>query len=188
MRINHDGKVGIGTTAPIRPLDVHGGGLAITGTVQNNQLIQISPNGTQYCWQFANISDTVNYGMVFMKQGDQMLTLDTSGGVFTGNVTAYSDRRLKTDIERIDNALDKVGHLSGYTFRRTDHDTERRQTGVIAQEVEQVLPEVVTESQDGIKSVAYGNMVGLLIEAIKELHAEVDYLRSELEKRDASSN
>ena len=108
-----------------------------------------------------------------------------SGGNTTanGDVTAYSDRRLKTNIKTIDNALDKVSSLRGVTYNRIDmDDTTKRHTGVIAQEVEEVLPEVVKTGDDGIKSVSYGNMVGLLIEAIKELRAEVQDLKSQLNK------
>jgi hypothetical protein len=100
--------------------------------------------------------------------------------VMLGNITAYgsttapSDIRLKTNITRIENALDKVCQLGGYTFDRTDRVTTR-QTGVIAQEVQKVLPEAIVQLQDENKTltVAYGNMVGLLIEAIKELREEI---------------
>ena len=91
----------------------------------------------------------------------------------TGNITAYSDLRLKTEIDTIDSALEKVSHIRGVTFTMNDE----RGTGVIAQELEQVLPEAVFDNEDGMKSVAYGNMVGLLIEAIKELKAEVEELK-----------
>jgi hypothetical protein len=99
------------------------------------------------------------------------LVLTNAGNLTaTGNVTAYSDARLKTDIETLDNALDKVTKLRGVSYKRLD--TQEAGIGVIAQEIENVLPEVV---QDGAyKSVAYGNVVGLLIEAIKELKAQVD--------------
>lgn len=96
-----------------------------------------------------------------------------------GNVTAYSDSRLKKNIAKIDNALDKVNQLSGYTFDRIDVDIPR-QTGVIAQEVLKVLPEAVTGSEETTYSVAYGNMMGLMIEAIKELNAKVEDLQKQL--------
>ena len=68
--------------------------------------------------------------------------------------------------------------MRGVTFNRTDFDGEK-QMGVIAQEVEKIIPEVVKEddSEDKIKSVAYGNMVGILIEAVKELKAEIEELK-----------
>ena len=114
--------------------------------------------------------------------GITALTLDMSAAgaaTFNNDVTAFSDERLKENIETIPNALDKVCQMRGVTFNRTDFDGEK-QMGVIAQEVEKVIPEVVREdeSEDKIKSVAYGNMVGVLIEAIKDLKAEVDELKN----------
>lgn len=107
----------------------------------------------------------------------------------SGNVTAYSDIRVKTNIEPIPNALEKVKQLGGYTFDRTDVDycedtgeptTPIRQTGVIAQEVLAVLPEAVTGDEETHYSVAYGNMVGLLIEAIKEQQNQIDALKEQI--------
>jgi len=86
----------------------------------------------------------------------------------SGDITAFSDERLKSDIETIDNALDKVMNMRGVSFTKQ----AEKGIGVIAQEIEKVLPEVVTDGE--YKSVAYGNMVGVLIEAIKELKTELD--------------
>lgn len=95
-----------------------------------------------------------------------------------GDVTAFSDARLKTDVAPILDALAKVQRLRGITFARCEDQPssspQRRHAGLIAQEVEAVLPEVVTIDGEGLRSLAYGNMVGLLIEAIKELAARVD--------------
>ena len=95
-------------------------------------------------------------------------------GSFTasGNITAYSSRKLKSDIKTIDNALDKVSQMRGVTFTK---DGELS-SGVIAEEFEEVAPELVLDGE--YKSVAYGNTVGYLIEAIKELKAEVEELKS----------
>ena len=112
-------------------------------------------------------------------------TFDDAGHfTATGNITAYSDERLKDNILVIDNALEKVSQLRGVTFNRTDTEEPHRQTGVIAQEVEKVLPEAVITADDEMqtKSVAYGNMVGLLIEAIKELKTEVNDLKKQLKE------
>jgi hypothetical protein len=104
-----------------------------------------------------------------------MVNLTASGSITaSGNVTAYSDAKLKTDMVQIRDALDKVGSLTGYTYTRKD--TGHRETGLIAQDVQAVLPEAVADN-DGTLSLAYGNLVGLLVEAIKELRAEVDELR-----------
>jgi hypothetical protein len=106
--------------------------------------------------------------------------ITTQGGIYAAkkiyagdDVTAFSDRRQKTNIERIENALDKVCQLSGYTFI---HNGERK-TGVIAQEVKDVLPEAVYGSEETSYSVAYGNLAGILIEAIKEIKNEIQQLK-----------
>lgn len=106
------------------------------------------------------------------------LTFNPSTGDFTagGNITANSDERIKTNIQTIENALDKVKNLRGVSFQRKDSGIKN--IGVIAQEVEAVIPELVRES-DGLKSVAYGNIVALLIEAIKEQNNKIE----ELEKK-----
>jgi|TARA_A100000171_G_scaffold52974_1_gene74806 hypothetical protein len=109
-----------------------------------------------------------------------VLDMSAAGAAtFNNDVTAFSDERLKKDIETIPNALDKVCQMRGVTFERID-DEGHKSMGVIAQEVEKIIPEVVREdkSEDKIKSVAYGNMVGLLIEAIKDLKNEVDELKN----------
>ena len=97
-------------------------------------------------------------------------TTNTSAGTITatGNITAYSDERLKSDIETIDSALSKVLRMRGVTYTKDD----KKGLGVIAQEVEKVIPEVIEEGE--YKSVAYGNIVGVLIEAIKDLKKELD--------------
>ena len=109
-------------------------------------------------------------GIVFNKP------LDVTGAITaSGNISANSDKRLKTNIETIPSALEKVNALRGVTF---DMNGERG-LGVIAQETEAVIPEVVMTADDemGTKSVAYGNMVGLLIEAIKEQQVQIDELK-----------
>ena len=108
------------------------------------------------------------------------LTLDMSAAgaaTFNNDVTAFSDERLKSDIRTIDNALDKVMNMRGVTFDREG----RKGTGVIAQEMQKVMPEVVHD--EGVyMSVAYGNLVGVLIEAVKELKAEIEELKHDNKK------
>lgn len=102
----------------------------------------------------------------------------TTGGAITaaGNVTAFSDIKLKDNIAPIGDALYKVGRLNGVTYNRKDIEGNPRQSGLIAQDVQAVLPEVVMDN-DGTLSVAYGNMIGLMVEAIKELKAEIEELK-----------
>ena len=101
--------------------------------------------------------------------------------IASGNITSLSDRRIKKDIKHIEGALDKVTQIGGYTFIRTDESNkDQRQSGVIAQEMLKVLPEVVHISEEtGYYSVSYGNITALLIEALKEERIE----RLKLEER-----
>lgn len=103
--------------------------------------------------------------------------LDVNGTIrATADVVAYSDIRVKENIKTIDNALNKVKNLRGVEYNRIDN-TEKN-IGVIAQEVEKILPEVVREDGEGMKSVAYGNITAILIEAIKEQQKQIDELKS----------
>jgi hypothetical protein len=114
----------------------------------------------------------------FYVAGAWRFRVNSSGdATATGNVTAYSDARLKKDVETIGGALDLVSRMRGVRYTRID--TENRNVGVIAQEMLEVLPEVVQQGvgDDDTLSVAYGNIVGVLIEAIKELRAEVAELK-----------
>jgi len=107
-------------------------------------------------------------------------TFDVSGNyTAVGNVTAYSDIRLKDDLQPIEDAVSKVQKLKGVTYFRNDNDDENRQAGLIAQDVELVLPEAVRETEDGIKSVNYNATIALLVESIKEQQT----LINRLEKR-----
>jgi hypothetical protein len=114
--------------------------------------------------------------------------LGVSGDINAGGeITAFatSDARFKTNIENIPNALSKIEKLNGVTFNWNDlakevesKDTEVKEAGVIAQEVNEVLPEVVTVRENGYMAVRYEKLVPLLIEAIKELHEEIKTLKN----------
>ena len=104
----------------------------------------------------------------------------------TNNVTAFysSDERLKDNVQVITNALAKVLQIRGVEFDWNNltepedgYFVRKHDVGVIAQEIEKVLPEVVANREDGIKAVKYDRIIPLLIEAIKELKAEVDALK-----------
>jgi hypothetical protein len=88
-------------------------------------------------------------------------------------VTAFSDARLKTDVVRIDNPLERVKGIEGVLYTDTEG---KRKTGVIAQQVQAVLPEAVHGNESGYLSVAYGNMVGLLVECVKAQQQQIDEL------------
>ena len=113
--------------------------------------------------------------------GITALTLDMSAAgaaTFNNDVTAFSDERLKSNIETIPNALETVCAMRGVNFTRNDNN-DQPGTGVIAQEMQEVFPVVVKENNDenNTLSVSYGNLVGVLIESIKELKAEIDELK-----------
>ena len=136
----------------------------------NNQLA----NGAGY----VTTDTTYTAGNGLTLSGTEFLMSGGYTGNFTatGDVTAYSDKRLKRNIETINNAVDTVSKLRGVHFEKDG----RSSTGVIAQEVEEVLPQVVHTAPDGMKSVAYGNIVGILIEAIKEQQKEIEELKKRL--------
>ena len=92
-----------------------------------------------------------------------------------GDVITSSDERLKSDIENVNDALETVLKMRGVTFLKEGHDS--RSLGLIAQEVEKLLPEVVTENKDGYLGVSYGSIVAILIEAIKEQQKQIDALK-----------
>ena len=110
------------------------------------------------------------------------LTLDMSAAgaaTFNNDVTAFSDKRLKTDIKNIDNALSKVMKMQGVYYKRNDIDDAKEQVGVLAQDMEEILPQVVLTADDELKtkSVDYGKICSVLIEAIKDLKKQVDELK-----------
>jgi hypothetical protein len=131
-------------------------------------------------------TNTIN----FVLDGSTDMRLENDGDLHVeGNVIAYSttisDERLKTDIVKIDGALDKVAQLNGYTFTYTADG--KKSAGVIAQEVQKVLPSAIVESKLPLKmgdddeteymTVQYDQLMGLMVEAIKELKAEVAELK-----------
>ena len=127
----------------------------------NNQLT----NGAGYTTYTSNQATNTNSTVTFTT-------------VNAGTVNTTSDERAKDDITPITGALDKVQQLGGYSF--TLKATDEKSSGVIAQEVQKVMPELVQEGAEGLLSVQYGNMVGLLIEAIKEQQAQIDELKQKL--------
>ncbi|CAL9992667.1 long tail fiber protein distal subunit [Vibrio phage D482] len=174
------------------------GSLRAAGNVESSKLVlggdatrNMTISGEEGSWKFTSDNGvTWDFGS---RNGTWMHNSTSASSGFyyyqqiqsASNITAYSDRRVKENIEVIPDALNKVCKLNGYTFDRTDIECDR-QTGVIAQEVQEVLPEAVVESggdAEGHLAVAYGNMVGLLIEAIKEQQQQIDELKKPWWKR-----
>jgi len=193
-------RVGIGTSSPSQPLSVYG-----TDGSNNTALFTRSGGTTMYAYIdtgsnagfftgsnasgsgfYANSSDN---SVRFMTNSTERMRLESDGDLHVdGDVIAYSttisDERLKENIQPIDDALAKVKQLKGCTFTYTVDGKES--AGLIAQDVEQVLPSAVSEKElplkqdDGIayKTLQYDQTIGLLVEAIKELSAKVEELEN----------
>ena len=161
-----------------------GGTITISSTnTQYSNLNQFT-NGPGYTTYSANQTLNNNSNVHF----EGLMVGQTSGSTAntircTGDVVAFysSDERLKDNITLIENSLEKVGQLKGYEFDWNDNQEvyEGHDVGVIAQEVEKVVPEIVeTREHDGYKAVKYEKLVPLLINAINELKAEIEELKS----------
>jgi hypothetical protein len=200
------GNVGIGTTSPADRLHVREDLNGTTGILVQNRSGSGTPvAAVQFITGAFDLSDN-RYAMISSSGGSNTIlqfwtgagatpterarisaaggfsvgtTTDAGAGAIlaSGNITAFSDIRLKDNVEQISGALDRVSRIRGVTYTRNDlEDTDRRYAGVIAQEIEQVLPEAVFDSGE-MKAVDYNATIGLLIEAIKELRAEVAELK-----------
>jgi hypothetical protein len=167
----------------------HLGGMFVEGGVKTRDVLLPVPNGGEraFIWELPS-----KFVYIFCRDSDDAVglfdtattlarwTSDVSGNfTASGSVSGVSDVRIKTDLTPIADALAKVNQLNGYTYTRTD--TGARQTGLLAHEVQAVLPEAVLDN-GALLSVAYGNMVGLLVEAIKEQSLVIAALTDRVEK------
>ena len=131
-----------------------------------------------------DIKTLTNKSKTIFDNCDHEITIGNSNTLtlFPGEVANYSDQRLKFNIETIQNPLITISKLRGVRYNRNDVNNEnKKHIGLIAQEVEQVVPEVVNGGggQYNYLSVNYGNLVSLLIESIKELSTKVTVLETE---------
>ena len=166
------GNAGSGTLAVAR------GGTGVTSSTGTGSVVLSASPALSGTATFAAITTSGAIGI----GASPSYTLDVAGVIrATGDIIAFSDRRVKSNLEKITGALDKVAAINGYTFTRSDGDSDERHAGVVAQEVQEVLPEVVSVDKEGHLSVAYGNMVALLIEALKEEKSKREALEGELE-------
>jgi hypothetical protein len=151
---------------------------------------------------YLTVGSGLNSSDIYMSDGDEgtrrihcnsnrigFLTQSANWGAYcdddgnwtaVGDITAYSDARVKENVKTVENALDKTLKMRGVTFTRNDIEDKSTKIGVIAQEVMEVLPEVVKKADDGMYNVSYGNIVGVLIEAIKEQQKQIDDLKSQI--------
>ena len=154
------------------------GDINITGDVYKSNKKYVPFNGwsnlemynSVYTWSNVLINYNVN---------DPNYMLKVNGNIYaSGDITALSDEKYKNNIITIDNSLDKIEAMRGVYFNKSNDDSNKRHIGLIAQEVEKIIPEVIIESEDTGKSIAYGNLIGLLIEGIKELSNKIKILES----------
>ena len=152
---------------------------------ENTQIWNFTTNDIIFGANDAEVVRFKSDGKVGISESSPVEKLHVAGNVVaTGDITAFysSDERLKKDVIKIDSALDKVTRINGYTFEWNDTKPMQffndREAGVIAQEIQEVLPEVVKEREDGYLGVKYDKLVPLLIEAIKELNEKVERLEN----------
>ena len=157
--------------------EMQNGGAVNLGTGSYRWEIRTGSNNGRF---FNSIGRVRHRGSMFLQNAGSS---NNGSLVADGDVTAFrqntsSDARLKKNISTIDHGLKKVNAMRGVSYELLRDNT--RNVGVIAQEMEEVVPEVVTEGEDGMKAVNYGALVGVLIEAVKELTQEVETLKAKL--------
>lgn len=189
-----NGKVGVGTSIldPRFTLDVNGninfggslyqrGSLYVSSQWTTNNQGAIFFQGNVGIGTSSPVTEFhVNNQSTFDKSAIFNSSVTVNGLLTTqGNIASISDQSVKTNLSRITDAIEKISKINGYTYERID--TGNRESGLIAQQVQQILPEVVHPIPDrNLLTISYGNMAGLFVEAIKELTHRIDMLEHEL--------
>jgi len=151
----------------------------ICGSTVDGSSINLTAGGGE---NGGNINLTPGNGSI----GSNGLVIVNGSGTYSGTWTQASDKRFKKNIKPLDNVLSKVKQIDGvrYEFRKNEFSNKNfpdgKQIGVIAQQVEKVFPELVKTDKKGYKSVAYQNMVAVLIESIKEQQKQIDKLNEKV--------
>ena len=136
------------------------------------------------CGNVNNSSATWTLQMALSYQAPaSSFTISSSGQLIVPGGYATSDERIKTNIKTIENALDKTLLLRGVEYNNFKIDPDKKLLGLIAQEVELIIPEVVSVNEmDNIKCISYNSLIGVLIEAIKEQQKQINELKNILIK------
>ena len=182
--------VGIATTSVTSGvmLEVAGAGLIKASTGVGDFYLGNYATGNYFRFHTnnANTYFDMNCGDMYWRQGSSIryyFYASTANMTINGTLTQNSDSRVKENIVEIDDCIGKVQAMRGVYYNRTDFNTEVTKVGVIAQEVETVLPELILESpEDGLKSVAYSELTAVLINAVKEQQEIIEDLKTRIEQ------
>ncbi|HCB51014.1 TPA: hypothetical protein DEP21_00210, partial [Patescibacteria group bacterium] len=178
-----NGNVGIGTPTPGQKLTVVGKA-AIGQFINGTAVIDAHDGNAYYGTNTAENGIAINAaGNVGIGTSTPTYKLEVAGNVGANAFYYRSDRSLKKDITTIQDALTKINLLNGYAF--TWKSDDRKDLGVVAQEVENVFPELVHTDISGLKSVEYANLVAPLIEAVKTLTLQNKQLESRITQLEA---
>ena len=165
------------------------GGTFVLGSGGNSDMYIGNYSTNKYFRFHTNNSETffgMNCGTVRWREGSSTRYYfypSTANMTINGTLTQNSDSRVKENVVEIDNCISKVQAMRGVYYNRTDFNTEVTKVGVIAQEVEAVLPELILEASDtGLKSVAYAELTAVLINAIKEQQEIIEDLKTRITK------
>ena len=205
ITVTYDGNVGINKTAPDAKLHVNSGSNDEVARFEStgDPFISLYDGAVRQAFWWSNSSGVqltadagkalqlvtgglarvyvLSTGNVGIRTASPSEALHVTGNILaTGDVTAFSDLRIKDNIEVITDSLNKVIRLKGVTYTRKDEAESKKQTGLIAQDLLSILPEAVHGSEETTYSIAYGNLAGLFVEAIKELNNKIINLEFKL--------
>ena len=190
VRFLENGQVGIGTTSVTSGVKFEVDGVSLIKDSTGVGDFYLGNYNTGNFFRFhTNNSNTyfdMNCGDMYWRQGVSTryyFYASTANMTINGTLTQNSDSRVKENIVEIDDCIGKVQAMRGVYYNRTDFNTEVTKVGVIAQEVETVLPELILESpEDGLKSVAYSELTAVLINAVKEQQEIIEDLKTRIEQ------
>lgn len=181
LKIENNGLITIQSNLTIGNSSFNNSLLNTFGKIVIGQSNLEATNYSLYVNSNAKFNNKVVIGNVISSfDGLPMITeypLNVYGNIgITGNLFTTSDEKIKTNIKTIDNALDKIINCRGVSFNYIDN-SNKEQIGVIAQEIEKIIPEIVETNNNGFKNVNYLSIIGYLIEAIKDLNNKINYIR-----------